>query len=96
MKLTRWKRRYPNIIGKRFFDGGEYGLGYFTVLRAYSSKEHCKNAIAPDGTHVFDKAMIVVKTDSGYKFKIPYCPWLNVVDAETGKLWSSYFNEKPW
>ena len=97
MKLhTRWKRKYPNIIGKRFFDGGEYGLGYFTVLKAWKCKVYNKaSAFAPDGARWFDKEMILIKTDTGLKYKVPFCPWKKITD-EDGKLWSKYFNEKPW
>lgn len=30
-KRTRWKRVYNPIIGVRFFDAGEYSLGFFTI-----------------------------------------------------------------
>lgn len=95
-KRTRWKRAHPNIIGKRFFDAGEFGLGFFTVLKAWKCKEYCGSAFAPDGTRWFDKQMILIKTDSGIKYKIPYCPWIKLADAETGKAWDSYYNERPW
>ena len=93
---TIWKRVYPTIIGKRFFDGGEYGLGYFTVVKAYRCKEYCKCALSPNGTHWFDKTMILIKTDTGLKYKIPFCPWARVTNAETGKWWSEDFNKNPW
>lgn len=93
---THWKRKHPSIIGKRFFDAGEYGLGFFTVLKAWRCKEYSKNGVAPDDTHWFDKHMILIKTDSGLKYKIPYCPWAKVTDAKTGKWWDSYYNERPW
>lgn len=93
---TRWKRKHPSIIGKRFFDAGEYGLGFFTVLKAWRCKEYSKSGVAPDDTHWFDKHMILIKTDSGLKYKIPYCPWAKVTDAKTGKWWDSYYNERPW
>ena len=93
---TRWKRTHPNIIGKRFFDGGEYSLGYFTVLKAWKCKEYCKSATAPDNTHWFDKNMILIRTDTGLKYKIHYCPLAKITDAETGKWWSDYYNERPW
>lgn len=93
---TRWRRTYPNIIGKRFFDAGEYGLGFFTVTKAWKCQEYCRNATAHNGTHWFDKSMIEIVTSTGIKYRIPYCPWVNVVDAETGELWSKYFDEKPW
>lgn len=93
---TRWKRVYPNIIGKRFFDGGEYTLGFFTVLKAYKCKEYSKGAIALDNTHWFDKNMILIETDTGLRYKVPYCPWAKITDAQTGKWWDTYFNERPW
>lgn len=97
MKLhTRWKRTYPNIIGKRFFDGGEYGLGFFTVIKAWKCKEYSDSALTPTDSHWFDKSMILIKTDSGLRYRIPFCPWTKIADAETGKCWSEYYNKMPW
>lgn len=95
-KHTRWKRIYPQIIGKRYFDAGEYSLSLFTVLKAWKCKEFCKNATAPDNTHWFDKTMILVETDTGLRYKIPYCPWAKVVSTETGKYWSDDYNTRPF
>ncbi len=93
---TKWKRVYPNIIGKRFFDGGKYGLEFFTVLKAWKCKTYSKNALAPDGTQWFDERMILIKTDNGIKYKIPFCPWLDVYDAKGKINWGELFNENPW
>ena len=91
---TRWKRVYPNIIGKRFFDAGEYGLGFFTVLKAWTCKTYSKSAYALDGTQWFDTKMLLIKTDEGVKYKVPFCPWL---DIYYGTLkWSELYNENPW
>lgn len=96
-KRTRWKRCYPNIIGRRFFDAGEHGLGFFTVLKAYKCKTYSKVALAHDGSHWFNKAMIVVRTDEGCKYKIPYLPWLkDIEEADTHKRWDKFFDEQPW
>jgi len=92
---TRWKRVYPNIIGKRFFDEGEYGLGFFTVLKAWKCKKYSKSAYALNGTQWFDEYMILIKTNAGIKYKIPFCSWLNVYDRN-GIKWSKLFNENPW
>ena len=97
MKLhTRWKRVYPNIIGERFFDGGDYGLGYFTILKAWKCKEYSKGAIAPDDTHWFNKAMVLIETDTGLKYKVPFFPWATVTEVSSQKKMSEYFNECPW
>ena len=94
---TMWRRCYPNIIGKEFYDGGEYGLGFFTVLKAWKCKEYCKSAEALDGTHWFDKRMILVKTDTGLKYKLPYLPWLkSIVEEKTRKKWIEFYDEQPW
>lgn len=93
---TRWIRvNRINILNKRFFDGGECGLGFFYIVKAYKCKEYCKNALALDYSHWFSKAMIVVKTDSGLIYKIPWCPWAKVYDSN-GKGLSEYYNEQPW
>ena len=96
-KYTRWKRvKRLNIIGARFFDAGEFGLGFFTIEKAYKCKEYCSCAIALDGTRWFDQQMIVVKTDSGIKYKLPFCPWLKIYSADGNKPLSEFYNEQPW
>lgn len=93
---TRWKRvRGLNIIDKRFFDGAEYGLGYFHIVKVYKCKEYCKCALTWDYSNWFSKGMIVVKTDSGLTFKLPWCSWARVYDSN-GKTLSEYYNEQPW
>ena len=93
---TRWKRVYPSIIGKRFFDGGEFGIGFFMVLKAWKCKEYSNCAITPDGSRWFSKELILIKTDAGIKYKIPFCPWLKIEDAVTGELWSKEYDSNPW
>lgn len=93
---TRLKKVKTPIVGKRFFDGGEYGLGYFTVTAAYKFKEFCKGATTPNGSHWFDKGMIVVKTDNWTKYKIPFIPWAKVYTEDGEKSFSDCFNEHPW
>ena len=93
---TKWKRAYPDIIGKRFFDAGGYGLGFFTVIKAWKCKTYSESAIAPDGTQWFDERMILIQTDNGIKYKIPFCPWLDIF-SENGKMhWGELFNKNPW
>ena len=93
---TRLKRKKPNIIGKKFFDNNIYGLGYFTVLKAWSCKEYCQSSFSPDGGHWIYRNIILIKTDSGIKYKIPYCPYLKIIEVDTGILWDKYYNYKPW
>ena len=94
-KRTRWKRCYPTIIGKEFFDGGEYGLGYFTVLKAWTCKTYSQAALFLDDTHWFPEQMILVRTRSGLKYKMPFCPWAKVVNSN-GKLWGEDYDKNPW
>lgn len=98
MKLhTRWERvKGISIIGQRFFDAGEYGLGYFIVQKAYKCKEFCQSATAPDGSHWFDKRMIVVKTCEGIIYKIPFIPWAKVYTEDGSKSFADFYNENPW
>lgn len=98
MKLhTRWKRvKNKNILGQRFFDGGEFGLGFFTIEKAYKCKEYSSCAIAPNGTRWFDVGMIVVRTDNGLVYKLPFCPWLKVYSADGNKALSKFYDEQPW
>lgn len=94
---TRWKKvKNVSIIGERFFDVGEYTLGYFTVKAAYKCKEFCKGATAPNGTHWFDKSMIIIKTDSGIEYKVPFVPWAKVYSAVGRKEFYEFYNENPW
>lgn len=93
---TRWKRVYPEIIGKRFFDGGEYGLGFFTVLKAWKCKIYVGTAYTSGMTQWFDARMILIKTDEGLKYKVPFCSWLNIYDKSGKTNWSELYNKKPW
>lgn len=92
-KRTRWKRVYNPVIGVRFFDGGEYALGFFTIEKLWSCKEYCKSAETPSGSHWFDKEMMQVRTDSGLVYKMPFFPWMKVYDASGKKSLSDYYNE---
>jgi hypothetical protein len=39
MKLhTKWRRVYNPIIGVRFFDGGDSGLGFFTIEKLCNAR----------------------------------------------------------
>lgn len=91
---TRWKRVYNPIIGVRFFDGGEYSLGFFTIEKLWKCKEYCKSAIAPDGTRWFDHYMMQVRTDSGLVYKMPFAPWMKASDGKN-KMMSDYYDENP-
>lgn len=84
------------IIGKRFFDAGEYGFCFFTVLKAWKCKIYSKSAVALDGSQWFDRKMILVKTDEGIKYKIPFCPWWDIYDENGTIKWGELFNESPW
>lgn len=91
-KRTRWKRVYNPVIGVRFFDGGEYALGYFTIEKLWKCKTYSKGAIAADGSHWFDKEMMQIRTDSGLVYKMPFLPWMKVYD-NGGKSLADYYNE---
>lgn len=92
-KRTRWKRVYNPVIGVRFFDGGEYALGFFTIEKLWSCKEYCKSAETLSGSHWFDKEMMQVRTDSGLVYKMPFFPWMKVYDVSGKKSLSDYYNE---
>ena len=94
---TRWKRvKGINILGKRFHDAGKYRLGFFTIEKAYKCKEYSSCVMALDGTHWFDNEMIVVRTDKGAVYKLPFCPWLKVYSADGQKALSEFYDEQPW
>lgn len=94
---TRWKMcKHANVIGHRFFDGGEYGLGYFTVEKVYKCKEYCRSAETLDGSHWFSKNMAIIKTDAGLKYRVPFFPWAKVVDDSDKKPLSKFYDELPW
>lgn len=94
-KITRWKRVYNPIIGMRFFDGGDYSLGFFTIEKLWICKEYYKHAAALDGSRWFTKRMMQVRTDSGLVYKMPFIPWLNVSTADGNKKLSDLYNENP-
>lgn len=95
---TRWKRAHPgDLIGKRFFDRGNYSLGYFTFLKVYRCKVYCKAAETPDGSHWFDKRMAVIKTDAGLTYRVPFFPWANVEEADGDhRELSELYSKHPW
>ena len=92
---TKWKRVYNPIIGMRFFDGGDYSLGYFTIEKLWICKEYCKHATTPDNSHWFTKRMMQVRTDSGLVYKMPFVPWLKIFTADGKKSLSDLYNENP-
>lgn len=93
---TKWRRvRGLNILGTRFYDGGQYGLGSFVIEKAYKCKEYSKSALAHDYTHWFDVRKIIVKTEGGLRYSIPWCSWLNAYDCNNMRL-SDYYNAQPW
>lgn len=94
-RRTRWKRVYNPIIGMRFFDGGDYSLGYFTIEKLWVCKEYEKHAVTPNGSHWFTKRMMQVRTDSGLVYKMPFVPWLDVCTADGKKTFSDLYNENP-
>ena len=90
---TRWKRVYNPIIGRRFFDGGNYGLGFFVIEKMWQCKEYCSSAEAPDGTHWFTVAKMKVRTDSGLVYKMRFFPWMDAYDDTGKKSISDFYNE---
>ena len=95
-QTTRWKRVYNPVIGVRFFDGGEYALGYFIIEKLWKCREYCKSAEAPDGSCWFDKVMMQVRTDTGLVYKMPFFPWMKVYDDSGKKSLADYYNEHWW
>lgn len=94
-QITRWKRVYNPIIGMRFFDGGDYSLGFFTIEKLWVCEEYCKHATTPDNSHWFSKRMMQVRTDSGLVYKMPFVPWLKIFTADGKKALSDLYNENP-
>ena len=95
---TEWVRVYPEkFIGKRFFDSGNYGFGgFFTIIEAYCCKVYCKYAVAHDGTHWFERRMIVVKTDDGLTYRVPFLPWWEIYTYDGKVRWSDLYDAAPW
>ena len=79
----------------RFFDGGDYSLGFFTIEKLWVCKEYDKHAITPNGSHWFTKRMMQVRTDSGLVYKMPFVPWLKIFTADGKKALSDLYNENP-
>lgn len=95
MKLrTRWKRVYNPIIGIRFFDCGEYSLGYFTIEKLWYCKEYNKHSLTPSHSISFDRMMMKVRTDTGRVYKMPFCPWFKFSTGD--KSLEDYYNENPY
>lgn len=88
-KRTRWKRVYSQIIGVRFFDGGKYSLGYFTIEKLWVCQEYCKNA--EPLSHWVDKVMMQVRTDTGLVYKMPFYSWIEVYDKSGKKSLMNYY-----
>lgn len=94
-KRTRWKRVYNPIIGVRFFEGGDLAIGFFTIEKLWIAKEYCAAAQRHDGkqwTNWFDKTMMKIRTDEGFVYKMPFCPWMKAYDKNQ-KSMSDYYNE---
>ena len=92
-KRTRWNRVYNPVIGVRFFDAGEYSLGFFTIEKLWSCKEYCRCAETVSGSHWFDKNMMQVRTDTGLVYKMPFFPWMKAYDESGKKCLGDYYNE---
>lgn len=92
-KITRWKRVYNPVIGVKFFDGGEYALGFFTIEKLWACKEYCECAETSSGSHWFDKNMMQVRTDTGLVYKMPFFPWMKAYDESGKKSLGDYYNE---
>lgn len=92
-KRTKWKRVYNPVIGIRFFDGGDYSLGFFTIEKLWMCKEYSSCAETPSGSHWFDKTMMQVRTDTGLVYKMPFYPWMKVYDESGKKSLADYYNE---
>lgn len=84
---------YNPIIGMRFFDGGEYSLGFFTIEKLWHCKEYNKHALTPSHSHWFDRTMMQVKTDTGCVYKMPFCPWYKMYFD--GKSLGELYNKNP-
>lgn len=95
-QITRWRRAYNPVIGVRFFDGGEYALGYFIIEKLWKCREYCKNAETPSGSCWFDKIMMQVRTDTGLVYKMPFFPWMKAYDDSGKKSLADYYNENWW
>jgi hypothetical protein len=96
MKLhTKWKRVYNPVIGVRFFDAGEYALGFFTIEKLWQCQHYSAGAQRHNGvewTNWFWNTMMQVRTDTGLVYKMPFCPWMKVYDDNNKKL-SDYYDE---
>lgn len=92
-KRSRWKRVYNPVIGVRFFDGGEYTLGYFTIEKLWQCKEYYKSAENLDGSHWFPQEMMQIRTDTGLVYKMPFFPWMKAYDESGKKSLGDYYNE---
>lgn len=95
-KRTRWKRiKNSAIIGIRFFTD-ECGLsGFFVIKKLWKCQVYNPCAENHNGSHWFDEAMMLIVTDDGRKFKMPFFPWLKAYD-DNEKSFSQYYNEHPW
>ena len=96
MKLaTRWRRVYNPIIGVRFFDAGDYGLGFFTIEKLWECNVYSEHAVTPEYSHWFTKRMMQIRTDKGLVYKMPFIPWMDVYDSKGKKSMGDYYNENP-
>ena len=77
-KRTKWKRVYNPIIGLRCFDANTYGLGYFTIVKLYQCEQFNPHAETFNYSHWFEQEMMVIKTDYGLTYKLPFKPYLDI------------------
>lgn len=85
-KRTRMRSSRKLLKGKRLFtDFG--GIGFYKVLKIYSWKEYCANAVTPDGSHWFRHSMAKIKTEYGVVMKIPFIELgMRSTYADSGEL----------
>ena len=92
-KRTKWKRVYNPIIGLRCFDTNTYGLGYFTIVKLYQCEQFNLHAETPNYSHWFEREMMVVKTDSGLTYKLPFEPYLDIRVSDI--TLAEFYNKHP-
>ncbi len=96
LKHTHWKKvKNCNLIGKRFFEYGDYGIsGYFTVIKAYKCREYFD--YMTDEADWFHSTMVIIKTDSGLKYKVPFFPWAKVTTEDGKTKLCDLYERCPW
>ncbi len=94
--LTKWKRIYNPVVGKSFFDGGKYTLGFFTIEKLWICKEYSSCAVTSKGSHWFDKKKMRVRTDTGRVYEMPFFPWMEVTTADGKNTLSEIYYSEPF